>query len=68
MSLAMINCAACRGIKKIKGLGNIEHDCPACKGIGWVEIPETELKVTLKDVMDNPKRKKKKSVENVLQC
>ena len=29
-------CSICRGSKKIKGLGNMEKECPECKGIGFV--------------------------------
>ena len=64
----MIQCDGCRGRKKIVGLGNIQQDCPACRGIGWIDIPDNDLKVTLGDVMGNPKRKKKKVHENTLQC
>jgi DnaJ-class molecular chaperone len=69
MTLSMINCDSCKGRKKIVGLGNIQQDCPSCRGIGWIEIPDDTLKVTLADVMENPKRRKKKIThEAILQC
>ena len=65
-----ISCQDCRGTKKIVGLGNIHKDCPSCRGIGFIELPQNELKVTLKDVMDNSKIRKNKKIANetVLQC
>ena len=40
-----IKCSCCRGQKKIKGLGNIEKECPECKGIGHVsDVVKTDDK------------------------
>ena len=66
----MISCEICRGTKKIVALGNISKDCPSCRGIGFIELPNNELKVTLKDAMINSKIRKKKKIANetVLQC
>lgn len=64
----MILCDACKGKKVQVGLGNLTIDCPSCRGIGWIDEFIPELKTTLKDVMDNPKRKKRKMSETVLQC
>lgn len=67
----MINCDNCKGRKQVIGLGNIQKDCPSCRGIGWVELPDNDLKVTLADVMDTNKkrgRKKKINHEEILQC
>jgi hypothetical protein len=65
----MLSCDGCKGKKKIVGLGNILQDCPTCRGIGWIELPENALKVTLADVMTTVKRKKKKVInEPVLNC
>jgi hypothetical protein len=64
----MLSCDACKTRKKIVGLGNMLIDCPSCNGVGWIEIPEQELKVTLGDMMNNPKRKKKKPVEPEVYC
>lgn len=33
-------CDACMGKKKILGLGSIMKDCPECRGIGWIDVPE----------------------------
>lgn len=66
----MISCDSCGTRKKIVGLGNLMIDCPKCRGIGWLEIPEAR-KVTLGDTMDIPKRKQKKKIdkiEPVLHC
>lgn len=64
------NCLSCFGRKKIVGLGNMSQDCPHCKGIGYIETVKDEIKSTLKDVMSNPKKIRKKKVVNepVLQC
>lgn len=65
----MLNCESCKTRKKIIGLGNMLIDCPSCKGIGWIEIPEKEMKVTLAEVINNPKKNRKKVTrEPVLQC
>jgi hypothetical protein len=65
----MIICDVCKGRKTMVGLGNLTKDCPYCNGVGWIATPDQGLKVTLKDVMMQPKRKKKKiGNENVLQC
>lgn len=51
------------------GLGNLMKDCPTCNGIGWIDEPNEELKVTLKDAMVVTKKKKKKvNNETILQC
>lgn len=69
MSKAALLCDSCKGKKKMVGFGNLQKDCGACRGIGWIDIPDDDLKVTLGDVMKNPKRgRKKKVIENVLQC
>ena len=57
-----ISCQDCRGTKKIVGLGNIHKDCPSCRGIGFIELPQNELKVTLKDTSKRRVRKKAKRV------
>lgn len=31
-------CTSCHGRKRVIGLGNIEKECPGCKGIGWVTV------------------------------
>ena len=68
----MIQCKSCLGKKKITALGNFIIDCPTCRGIGFIDEPGKQLKVTLKDVMDLPQKKrgrKKKIInEAVLQC
>jgi len=48
----------------------MSQDCPHCKGIGYIETVKDEIKSTLKDVMSNPKKIRKKKVVNepVLQC
>lgn len=69
--MRIAQCLACRGTKKIVALGNMQKSCHYCNGIGYLEEPDKELKVTLGDVMDVIKRKprKKKIVnETILQC
>ena len=34
----IIRCPACRGVKKIIGLGLISRDCKACAGIGHTRV------------------------------
>jgi hypothetical protein len=65
-------CLACLGTKRIVALGNIQKSCHYCHGIGYLEEPEKDLKVTLGDIMDiakrKPKQKKKVVNETILQC
>ncbi len=65
----LIRCDSCLGLKRIKGLGNIEKDCPSCRGIGWISGADKELETELSEKMDivKPKAKrgrKKKIVNN----
>ncbi len=52
-------CDSCQGKKTIKGLGNIEKECPSCQGIGWIAAPS---------ILENIKKKshKKKSKETII--
>ncbi len=36
----LVRCSACRGAKKVIGLGGIERDCKNCKGAGVNSIEE----------------------------
>jgi hypothetical protein len=36
-------CLACRGNKKINGLGFFEQKCSSCEGTGWVEQSLNEI-------------------------
>lgn len=36
-------CPACRGTKKIIGMGFTEKDCFKCKGVGYVDKPTTPI-------------------------
>lgn len=65
----MIHCPACKGKKIMIGLGNIEKDCPSCRGVGYINPPSDDLKVTLGDVMKTGKVKKKKHNDGtILHC
>lgn len=70
----LVRCDCCQGLKRIKGLGGIEKDCPGCRGIGWIAPPEPELVAALSETMDiakpkkKPGRKKKVVPENVVHC
>lgn len=33
----LVKCEACKGKKRILGMGGIYKDCKTCSGIGWVE-------------------------------
>lgn len=37
MTTLLIRCEACKGAKKLLGLGNIPIKCPVCKGVGCCE-------------------------------
>lgn len=52
-------CEGCQGRKKIKALGNIEKDCPNCRGIGWLDNGDKSLEKELSERMDIAKPKKK---------
>lgn len=51
--LDYVTCKACKGNKKINGLGNMTIDCPHCKAIGWV----------LREDMAKDKRREAKLLE-----
>lgn len=34
----LVRCDTCNGRKKKIGLGGMQKDCDACKGIGWIEL------------------------------
>ena len=36
----LVKCNACKGQKRIMGMGMMKKDCKACKGIGWLEKEE----------------------------
>jgi hypothetical protein len=65
----VIRCDCCQGRKQIKGLGNMEKDCPACRGIGWIDGKDKDLEQDLMEVM-KPKKKpgRKPKLENTVQC
>lgn len=54
----LVRCKACKGTKRIVGMGMMEKDCIECKGIGWVNPPikEVETKIIVK--RGRPKMKK----------
>ncbi len=55
----LIRCDCCQGLKRIKGLGGIEKDCPGCRGIGWIDNGDKSLEKELSERMDIAKPKKK---------
>lgn len=71
----LTRCDSCMGKKRIKGLGNIEKDCDACRGIGWIEVPDYALETALSNELTKPivtikkkRGRKPKDDTTILQC
>lgn len=57
--MTIVNCNTCKGAKKIMGMGMMKQDCPACKGIGFVDHKEEKVE-PIYDVNDAEIKVKKK--------
>lgn len=53
-------CTSCHGRKRIVGLGNIEKECPVCKGIGWVTL-DVVVAASDEPILDSKIRNKRAS-------
>lgn len=58
----LVKCATCRGTKKIKGMGNIEKNCPTCHGIGYIENEPKKDENIIK-IKKKPGRKKRDELQ-----
>ena len=60
MTGKLIKCRKCRGMRKIRGAGMMDKTCDKCKGVGYEELPEPEVKVSeeVKHEQSPPVRKK----------
>ncbi len=56
----IMRCDSCHGKKTVIGLGNIVKDCPACKGVGYVNFEPAKVDRESKP-HDGPIDLKKKS-------
>ena len=39
----LVRCPACRGTKKIMGMGMMEQKCTECNGIGYIDVVDAEV-------------------------
>jgi DnaJ-class molecular chaperone len=47
--LELQRCPACRGKRDVMGAGMIYHKCAQCKGVGYIESPETSVEAPVSD-------------------
>jgi hypothetical protein len=57
----MANCATCGGNKKVKGMGMMNVNCPACKGSGSASKPSLTV---VESKPDNEKPDNEKPEKN----